>query len=157
LLTRLALRSSRVHAHANLGGFLEAELELGGKPLHVVMVHPNRPGRGGKWERRDALFEHILADVRYRESSVLMGDFNTTLYSPLYGRILAATGLADARAGRGRQPTFRTKNPIPGLWVDIDHVLVGAHLDVLACGTRAVEGSDHLYVETRLALAATAP
>ncbi|TAJ21192.1 MAG: endonuclease/exonuclease/phosphatase family protein [Planctomycetota bacterium] len=153
LLSRLPLSSSTVHEHGNLGGFVEAELVLDGAPLHVVMLHPNRPGRGGKWERREALLERVLGDVVYREHSVLMGDFNTTSYSPRFGAILERTRLSDSRAGFGRQPTFDTKRIVPGLSVDIDHVLVGASIDVLERRAVAVRGSDHRYVEARLSLA----
>lgn len=154
LLSHLPLARAHVHDHGNLGGFIEAELRAGDAELHVVMIHPNRPGRDDKWERREALLEHVIDDVVYREHSVLLGDFNTTSYSPRFDVLLERTGLRDSRAGFGRQPTFATKRWIPGLTVDIDHVLVGSSIDVLERRTLSVRGSDHRYVEARLSVLA---
>lgn len=153
-LAREAAGGLAREADGELSREADGELSLDGARLHVVMIHPNRPGMGDKWERREALLEHVLDDVVYREHSVLMGDFNTTSYSPRFRALLERSSLRDSRAGFGRQPTFTTKRWIPGLDIDIDHVLVGGAFDVLERRAVAVRGSDHRYLEARLSLAA---
>lgn len=69
----------------------------------------------------------------------------------MFGRLLEATGLRDSRRGFGRQPTFTTAQPIAGLEIAIDHVLVSDSVRVLDRRIVALEGSDHKSVVVRVA------
>jgi len=77
---------------------------------------------------------------------------NATLWSPAYGDFIERSGLCSARAGFGRLATWRSDRYLEGLWLDLDHVLVGAGIEVQGLWRGPALGSDHLPLVARLAL-----
>jgi endonuclease/exonuclease/phosphatase (EEP) superfamily protein YafD len=80
--------------------------------------------------------------------TIAAGDFNFTVYSPAYARMLRESGLADAFAGRGWQPTW-----MAGFWplaLRIDHVLASRSLCVEHAEVGPDVGSDHRPLLVRL-------
>jgi endonuclease/exonuclease/phosphatase (EEP) superfamily protein YafD len=129
---------------------LEVQVTLGAKPLTLRVLHPPRPGRPPRVERRNSVLD-LIAEQDWSGQAILLGDLNTTRTSPTFGRLLEATGLRDSRKGFGRQPTFTTARPIPGFEIAIDHVLVSEGVRVLDRRTLALAGSDHRSVVVRVA------
>ena len=67
-----------------------------------------------------------------------------------YQRLIAATGLENARAGFGVKPTWPLFMPFA--MIPIDHCLVSDGVTVTAFDTGPAIGSDHLPVLVSLAL-----
>lgn len=146
--------------HLGRSGGLVAELDVDGQPLRVIAAHPERPGRSERVPRRNAVLAMIAERARgaARPPSgpagwcVVLGDLNTSSGSPAFARLLADGHLHDSRRGFGRQPTWRMFRPIPGLWVDIDHVLVSDGIGVVRREVGGDTGSDHRPVVADLIL-----
>ncbi|MEZ6015101.1 MAG: endonuclease/exonuclease/phosphatase family protein [Planctomycetota bacterium] len=161
LLSKRALRLVECLGEERRGGGIVAELELEGRAVRVVIAHPGRPGRRGLVPRRN----QILAQVAERAAAadaagaacVVLGDLNTSSGSPAFARLLRDGRLGDSRRGFGRQPTWRMERPIPGVWVDIDHVLVNDSFDVADRRRGPDTGSDHRPVAADLILRPTTP
>jgi endonuclease/exonuclease/phosphatase (EEP) superfamily protein YafD len=73
---------------------------------------------------------------------VLIGDLNTTMWSPYFSELVKGSGLRDARLGFGLKPTWPM--PLPALFqIPIDHCLVSDDIEVLGVRTGGATGSDH--------------
>lgn len=120
-----------------------ARLSLGATVLTLVTIHPRAPLHNRAFADRN---EQLLAATKVVETvpppKLLVGDFNTSPWSPYYKRVVRDTGLRDARKGFGLLPTW----PAARLWVGlpIDHCLVSPELTVARMRTGPNIGSDHL-------------
>jgi len=127
-------------------------LDWAGTRVTVRNAHPMRPGKAWRIALRDSILDQ-LAGLEWPRASLLAGDLNMTSRSPMFGDLMAATGLRDSRRGFGRQPTFVVEQAEPlALGVPIDHVLVGDAWCVLERATRTIPASDHAAVVVELAL-----
>lgn len=135
------------------GASIEAWIERAGERVHVIVVHPSRPGERARTAARNALFARLERDTRCDKRTVLLGDLNATAWSPAFADLLSATGLREARQGFGRMPSWVSTKYLPGLWLDLDHVLVGAAIDVLELRCGDDIGSDHLPLIATLRIA----
>jgi endonuclease/exonuclease/phosphatase (EEP) superfamily protein YafD len=141
LLSRYALRSARSFP---LGATRAIEARVIGPeaPFTIVGVHLRSPTSAeGAAERDRQLL--LLADLRAGISGpvVVIGDFNTTPFSPFFIDWLAASGLRDTRRGFSYTPTWPSFLPI--LRIPIDHCFVSHEFRLT--GSRRLEGfgSDH--------------
>ncbi len=130
---------------------LRASLVLGEKEVTLLAVHPERAGRQGRLARRDSYLDHVSQIAAIAESTIVVGDLNVTGYSPVFSDLLRKGRLSDSRSGFGRQPTWRTDRLVRGLWLALDHVLVGNGFAVQQRQAGPDLGSDHLPVVARLA------
>lgn len=153
LYSRLPITRSAVHALADGAlPLLEIEVPTAGGPLRIFTMHPPAPQDQGLWAIKDAFLERVPGGLPRAPNVVLLADLNTSGGSPRFADLLAATGLADSRRGFGWLPSWRTDVLVHGLWVDLDHVLVGSGVTVLARGVRTIPGSDHRAATATLAL-----
>ena len=92
-----------------------------------------------------------LADLVQRETDpvVIVGDLNTTSWSPAFADLLSRTRLLDSRQGWGVQPSWPSGNSLFG--IPIDHCLVSSRVAVLNRKVGNDIGSDHLPVFVELA------
>ncbi len=92
---------------------------------------------------------HLLAHAT-TEPQLVVGDFNTTIWSPSYRKFTRELHLERARLGYGLVPTWPTWNTL--LQVPIDHILHSPGF--VATNTRSITipGSDHhgLLADVRL-------
>jgi endonuclease/exonuclease/phosphatase (EEP) superfamily protein YafD len=145
IYSRFPFESSRVVlVTAGSLPLLEAIVRVGGLRVRVCTVHPASPQNSELWRARNAFLDLVPSRIDWDENSILMADLNTSSGSPAFAKLLEATRLSDSRLGFGRLPTWHTEAPVSGLWVDLDHVLVGAHVHVLERGVSTIPGSDHL-------------
>lgn len=157
VLSRVPFERTRVIELAGgLSSALEVVVALGDGPLVVRAAHPPRPGREWRNRERDAVLSALAHDVEWGPNHVLIGDLNTSSYSPVFADLVEETGLRDSRRGFGRQPSHHVTNlPVLNLpisaWVTIDHVLVGEGIVVLDRRVGDLPGSDHRTVVARLA------
>lgn len=123
---------------------LVAMMSIEGRPLVFVGTHPLPPGS----QRMAALRHGQLAAVgKYVGSNsssdslnVLMGDLNSTEFSPYFRDLLWAAKLRDSRQGRGIQASWQA---LPLLEIPLDHCLVSPSIGVLGRRVGPHLGSDH--------------
>jgi endonuclease/exonuclease/phosphatase (EEP) superfamily protein YafD len=120
-----------------------ARLNLGTSVLAVVTIHPRAPLHDRAFgDRNEQLLAATKVVERVPSPKLLVGDFNTSPWSPYYKRVVRDTNLRDARKGFGLLPTW----PAALSWIGlpIDHCLVSPELSVARMRTGANIGSDHL-------------
>ena len=131
-------------------------VDAGGGPVAVIGAHTNWPLGARIADSRNRELSMLADTARATPGPVLLlGDLNTTAFSPVFPALLAQAGLADCAAGRGYHPTWPAR--FPPLYMQIDHCLAGAGLEVTDFATGPYVGSDHypLEVTLRLRTAAT--
>lgn len=153
LISRFPLHDARVRDEpAAPDPFLEADVIVHGARVHVIALHPERPGRAARTALRNATLAYVAQNAHWTDESIVLGDLNASLYSPAFEDFVERAGLADSRQGFGRQPTWNPPLEIPGRWVDIDHILVRPGIAVLDRRVGDDIGSDHLPVLARVSL-----
>lgn len=120
-----------------------AEFDLdGGASLTVIGTHPYPPVRRECAAVRDEYIAGV-ADIAASVEGpcVVLGDLNTTSWSPVFTRLVKRSGLRDSRHGFGIQPTWPDGNRL--LRIPIDHALVSGEITVVDRRVGPSIGSDH--------------
>ncbi len=120
-------------------------------PLTVIGVHPASPRRNDELEARNRSLA-ALADfaIRTQGPLVVMGDLNTTSWSPYFQDLIGDSGLIDSRRGFGVCATWPGL-PMPGR-IPIDHCLVSPGVTVVDRRIGPAVGSDHRAILIDLTL-----
>jgi len=124
---------------------LQAIITIDGKSIEVVCGHPIPPIGAFRAASRNAYLE-ALAELAAASDlpTIVLGDFNATIWSPFFRDFLEATTLEDTGRKGGFQATWRRGHPL--FSIPIDHIL---HSDELSCVGRQIGpalGSDHRAV-----------
>ena len=115
-------------------------------------AHPLPPISQRNFRTRNEAYSRIEEAInRLSGSAVLIGDLNTTIWSPCYQKLVDETGLVNTRKGFGILPTWPTSNNdfgLPGLAarllaIPIDHCLVSPELQIVQTRALSSVGSDH--------------
>ncbi len=123
--------------------FPSAEIEIDGRLISVIAVHPPYPIRERYMSVRRRYLEAMAEAVADAEHpTIMLGDFNTTPYSPLWNDLMEATELRNAADGYGYVATWLSMFGWFG--IPIDHVLVDSSVAVRDVTVGAPNGSDHL-------------
>ena len=136
---------------------MSARVEIMGKALSLVAIHPFPPIRPELFTDRNQAFAAVSDYIRSQSDPVILaGDFNTTMWSPYYRQLARETGLKNSRDGFGILPTWPAKlsylrlpwlNAITKLFqIPVDHCLASASLKVVGMHTGPDLGSDHLPI-----------
>lgn len=154
LLSRAAFDEARVvYVGSEDRPGVYARFKAGGAAVSLLTIHPRAPLRPGHFEARN---RQLLAGAEFvgalEGPKVLVGDFNTTPWSPYFKRMTAVAGLADAREGFGLLPTWPSWPRVAPLMLPVDHCLVSREIEVLGVETGPALGSDHLPLVVRLAV-----
>jgi endonuclease/exonuclease/phosphatase (EEP) superfamily protein YafD len=122
---------------------LLAKANVRGTPVSILALHPPTPVRTDKFLNRNRQFTEAASLLRViKGSRLLIGDLNTTMWSPYFTDLTRGSGLRDARLGFGLQPSWPM--PLPAfLQLPIDHCLVSDEVSVEGIRTGARTGSDH--------------
>ncbi|HYE73599.1 MAG TPA: endonuclease/exonuclease/phosphatase family protein, partial [Blastocatellia bacterium] len=132
-------------------GHLRVVLNFNGKTVSLIGLHPTTPVGDKDFRARNRQFTVVASMVReLSQPVVVIGDFNSTMWSPYFARFVEETKLVSARKGFGILPTFPTFFPL--LMIPIDHCLVSPDIKVLDCRKGSNIGSDHLPLIVDLAL-----
>lgn len=119
-----------------------AVIETAEGPITLIATHPVPPPGPAYAAARDDHLEALASMVRMAPPPViLIGDLNTTPWSPHFKRLVRASELLDSARGHGLQPTWPVQNPL--LWIPIDHCLHSPDLVVLERSVGPNVGSDH--------------
>ncbi|WP_129600475.1 endonuclease/exonuclease/phosphatase family protein [Spirosoma sordidisoli] len=137
---------------------------VNGQPMALVTVHPRIPLLPSWFRGRNAQLAEAARRTRYHSlPALLIGDFNISIFSPVYADVFGPPNAVPATAGRsnipalisGRhtrtQPTWPTF--FPPLQLPIDHAFVNAGFQFSQFRTLPQTGSDHraLLVDLRFA------
>ena len=95
-----------------------------------------------------------LPPASNRDGSVVLGDLNTSNFSPTFRFFVKHTDLLDSTQGFGHSPSWGPlifkKSRLPWLGTAIDHILVSKNISVSERETGPDLGSDHRWVMARL-------
>jgi len=152
-LSRLPLSKAEVVDTGNyLGPTLQLEVMEGERTLAIVSAHPPPPNARG-FDGRNRQLQRLAELMRtLPEPKVLIGDLNTTVWSPYLKDFTAQSGLQNARQGFGLVPTW------PMIWylwpmqIGIDQCFVSQDVHVLMLRAGQDIGSDHLPLLVDLAV-----
>lgn len=120
-----------------------ATIEINQNSVTFIAMHPPPPRTLTLTTLRNQELQLIGNFVQTNPSAtIVLGDFNTTMWSSAYQQFEQRTGLKNARQGFGILPTWTTRLPI--LFIPIDHGLISSDFQVLNIKTGKNLGSDHL-------------
>jgi endonuclease/exonuclease/phosphatase (EEP) superfamily protein YafD len=132
---------------------LATTVELGGRPLEVVLAHPLPPlFHSERWRRElDAIERHVAG----RADDVVVADLNVSYFHPPYRRFVDATGLVDVHQalGKGFSRSWPTDELGPPI-VRLDHALVGGDVTATSITDHDLPGGDHRLFTVTVAWAA---
>lgn len=126
-------------------------LLIGGQQIFVLGTHSLPPGDAAYARMRNEQLREIAAELRRRSTpAILLGDLNTTPWSPYFAELLRSSGLRNSSQGRGLHGSWPAWMP----WgrIPLDHCLVSPGLNVLGKSIGPNVGSDHLPVVIELQL-----
>ena len=115
------------------------------KTVHIVATHPLPPVSSIFFENRNIHYDRLatyMASVK--GSKVVIGDFNTTMFSPYYSQFLKDSGLTNASQDFGIQPTWLAF--LPFFRIQLDYAFVDSGTAVRHFEVLPDIGSDHFPV-----------
>jgi endonuclease/exonuclease/phosphatase (EEP) superfamily protein YafD len=122
-------------------------------PFQLYAVHVASPLSLKAWKRRNRALRFHGWQLRdfVQPNQIMLGDFNTTIFSAWYRRLERTSGLKNAQYGFGIMPTwsfFEKTTMFNGL--QIDQMLVSPEIYIEDRRTLKDYGSDHLPTYTKL-------
>ena len=152
LLSRLPLTAA-THIDSPPLGYptIIATTRIGGTDLTMISTHPTNPLRRDNFRARNVQLHSVAELVAQASGEVLLiGDLNASVWGRHYRHFEEATGLRNARRGKGILPTWPTFMPLA--MIPIDHVLVSSQVGIADIRTGPRIGSDHLPLLVTVAL-----
>ncbi|NEQ43078.1 MAG: endonuclease/exonuclease/phosphatase family protein [Leptolyngbya sp. SIOISBB] len=140
---------------------LTTTMTLQGRSLAVVGTHPLPPVRPSYFHSRNRQLDQLGQYLQgIEQPTIVIGDFNITMWSPYYQRFQRQTGLKNVRNGFGLLPSWPTgklygplpKWLMPLLAIPIDHGFISPELAVTNVQVGPNVGSDHRPVVIDLRL-----
>jgi endonuclease/exonuclease/phosphatase (EEP) superfamily protein YafD len=143
LFSKLLLEEARKMNWGEMGiPTLAASLVLDGSRLNLLGAHPPPPKSARMAAGRNHIFAEMAAYASLQPDPViLVGDLNTTGWSPHFKDLLRESGLNNSQVGFGLQPSWPVDKP--WLSVPIDHALVSSEVIVHQRRLGPQVGSDH--------------
>lgn len=122
---------------------LTARLQVGRQDIPFLTTHLSSPVRKPAHYRNHQLQALGNYLQQHPEIQLVLGDFNTSMWSPFYKQLETASGLQNCRKGFGVLPSWPSQLPA---WarIPIDQCLVGARMQVTDMHLGTAIGSDHL-------------
>lgn len=118
---------------------LNANLTINDKPFKIVTLHPIKPLLPGALRARNEAIRTALATAEQASHSILVGDFNATIWSPIFWNIRK-----DWITSFNLQPTWLTSIPLLGL--TIDQLFTPPSVSIVDRKVGPFIGSDHYPV-----------
>jgi endonuclease/exonuclease/phosphatase (EEP) superfamily protein YafD len=148
----IALFSKLPLAETNVIEFGEAEvpsitaqIKLAGREFFLLGTHPLPPGSADYARMRNEQLQKIKALIQQQSlPAVVIGDLNTTPWSPYFSDLLKGTGLKNTSQGLGVFNSWPAG--LQWLGIPIDHCLVSPQFAVLKKQLGPQVGSDHLPI-----------
>lgn len=133
-------------------------VEMYNKKLKIIGIHTTPPSNQDYFINREEMLSELANFVKNDPMPIIViGDLNTTMYSPSYKKFIKKSQLINARTNFGIIPTWSPKSrDINGVTFDklmkfatisIDHVLHNSKIKVTFFEANKSIGSDHLPIE----------
>jgi len=133
----------------SLGSYFGLEFMPQDQSFRLLVVHPPAPLNLAWAKERNAQFEDLSTYARQSLlPTLVIGDFNSTPWSPFFQKLLKKSGLTDARIGFGLVPSWHANNPLFRL--PIDHVLIKGGFQAVNFYTTRALSSDHWPIVVKL-------
>ncbi|MEM7113063.1 MAG: endonuclease/exonuclease/phosphatase family protein [Chloroflexota bacterium] len=117
-------------------------LDMDGQLLTLMAAHTRSPVRVGRMEQRNNQIRDLRAALQRKAGpTMLMGDLNTTPWSPIFREFLAGSRLENGRYGFGLQASWPA--PLGPLGIPIDHILISPEITIHEFERGPDLGSDH--------------
>jgi endonuclease/exonuclease/phosphatase (EEP) superfamily protein YafD len=157
LFSRFPLRAGRVVEAAETGlPSLLADVHLPEGIITVIATHPPPPFGAEYSGWRNAQLAELPALVLAAAHPVLLiGDLNTSPWSPHFRRLVRDSGLRDSMRGHGVQASWPTNTRL--LRIPIDHALLSPGLTVRDRRIGPDVGSDHFPLVLDFSLSVPGP
>lgn len=121
-----------------------ATVDVDGTSVSVLTLHPETPLAAHNFAARNAqLAEAARLMKNLPGHKVIIGDLNTSLWSPFLSDLENNSGMVNARRGAGVLPSWPTHLP-SFMRLPIDHCFVSPEIAVTGIKTGRDIGSDHL-------------
>lgn len=152
LFSKWPIKSARVeYLDAAQLPTLVTVLQVGERQLTVVGTHPLPPVSESNTALRNEHLQRLATLVAELEGPVIViGDLNTTSWSPYFRELIATSRLRDSRRGFGIQPTWPFSFWL--LRIPIDHALVSKEIEVTSRQVGPNIGSDHRPIVVKIRL-----
>ncbi|MFT4033767.1 MAG: endonuclease/exonuclease/phosphatase family protein [Siphonobacter sp.] len=138
------------HEAVRANRMLHVRTRIKGKEIAIVSVHPRTPLFASWYAIRNNRLKGAFQEAKQETlPTILAGDFNISVFSPVYQSFMAETGLDAARKGFGIAPTYR--NGYGPFMIPIDHILTKG-FKTSNFYTLDMPGSDHKAVVADLKL-----
>jgi endonuclease/exonuclease/phosphatase (EEP) superfamily protein YafD len=120
-----------------------ADLNVSGRSIHFVGTHPLPPGTASYSAQRNEQLEKLAEHMTgITNPIVLVGDLNTTPWSPCFTELQRRSGLHDASKGTWISGSWPATLPVGK--IPIDHCLISPELRIVSRKLGPPVGSDHL-------------
>lgn len=120
------------------------KIRLGEKLLSLLTIHPSTPMNKIQFLSRNKHFAEAAKIINAAsEPKMLIGDMNTTMWSPYFSQLAADSGLRDVRIGKGLLTSWVSFFPAP-FRIAIDHCLISKTIELEDVSIGDFTGSDHL-------------
>lgn len=135
LLSKFPIQKATAHAE---GYAISYEIEIAGKILNLVQVHPLPPlSQALKESRNNTLSE--VSSLELGEFKIILGDFNAVHWQRPMQKIIHEQGVRIASNGRLTWPAILPIAPI-------DHILTSYNLPHAGSGKLCLTYSDHCLI-----------
>ena len=132
IYSRLPFSDSHVVKNLSHEGLpsIYLDIEVNGHNLSILSTHPLPPISKINFESRNYQLDNAGEFINKKLGhKIIIGDLNTTMWSPIYGRLLENTGLINIRRGFGILPSWPESLQL--LKIPIDHCLVSSGIRVI--------------------------
>lgn len=154
IYSKLPLQNPTAQAISSGRKVLFTTVDFQGKTLSVIAGHPSVPTRRKSFiDRNQQLVAMGNYAAQMNNPVMVIGDFNVTMWSPFYQKMVQPARLRNVREGFGILPTWPTHKPL--FYIPIDHCLVSQDIQVQNVRVGRQVGSDHLPLITDLILSQT--
>ena len=131
-------------------------LDVRGAPLVVLALHAHPPTSPWSHAARNEALAWVEESLRRVDTDVvLLGDLNTSAFSPRFAKLVRDVGFECPSPMRCSVPTWPAQ--VPPLLTPIDHVLAGGSLVVTKRIRGDATGSDHFPVIAEIGRPVSAP
>lgn len=155
VLSRLPVEEAQVLHMGNVGTpSVIVRLRYAERQLTLIATHALAPAAPRRTRLRNRQLEEIAKYVSgLKEPVMVLGDLNTTSWSPAFRAFIRTSALRDSRKGFGLQPSWPVAVPL--LRIPIDHCLVSSDIVVHKRWLGPKIGSDHFPIVIDCSLASS--
>ena len=124
---------------------ITARLRIDRTIISLFTFHPYAPVRRDHFRYRNLQLAEAADLIKTLPTPlIVIGDLNTTMWSPYFDGLLQARELVNTRRGFGLLPTWPLWLLLPFLMLPIDHCFVSPDIAIHNTRTGGRTGSDHL-------------